>query len=113
RALCPCFFFLLAIENTLTSTLSVHDALPIFIDMAVGVVADNPAAEPQHLLHAEEVGKHLLVIGPVQRRVPLLGGLRAGVCRLPRSEEHTSELQSPCKLVCPPPLEKKKQDRQR
>src|SRR5688500_20106788 len=27
-----------------------------------------------------------------------------------RSEEHTSELQSPCNLVCRPLLEKKKQD---
>src|SRR5256885_3578459 len=29
--------------------------------------------------------------------------------RLPRSEEHTSELQSPCNLVCRLLLEKKKQ----
>src|SRR3989454_6575514 len=31
-----------------------------------------------------------------------------GVVRLPRSEEHTSELQSPCNLVCRLLLEKKK-----
>src|SRR5256885_8579693 len=31
----------------------------------------------------------------------------------PRSEEHTSELQSPCNLVCRLLLEKKKQDQQR
>src|SRR5256885_11505813 len=30
---------------------------------------------------------------------------------LPRSEEHTSELQSPCNLVCRLLLEKKKKDR--
>src|SRR5256885_12732383 len=30
-------------------------------------------------------------------------------CILPRSEEHTSELQSPCNLVCRLLLEKKKQ----
>src|SRR5256885_12795774 len=30
--------------------------------------------------------------------------------RAPRSEEHTSELQSPCNLVCRLLLEKKKQD---
>src|SRR5256885_13109916 len=34
---------------------------------------------------------------------------KTGVCRLDRSEEHTSELQSPCNLVCRLLLEKKKQ----
>src|SRR5205807_10121247 len=33
-----------------------------------------------------------------------------GACRLARSEEHTSELQSPCNLVCRLLLEKKKQN---
>src|SRR2546426_4512297 len=32
----------------------------------------------------------------------------AGVVEVPRSEEHTSELQSPCNLVCRLLLEKKK-----
>src|SRR5256885_3545719 len=37
------------------------------------------------------------------------GGLDAVFCREPaRSEEHTSELQSPCNLVCRLLLEKKK-----
>src|SRR5256885_7713766 len=34
---------------------------------------------------------------------------RAGIRHGPRSEEHTSELQSPCNLVCRLLLEKKKQ----
>src|SRR2546426_3432662 len=33
--------------------------------------------------------------------------------RLPRSEEHTSELQSPCNLVCRLLLEKKKKNKER
>src|SRR3989454_4039799 len=33
------------------------------------------------------------------------------VCSVPRSEEHTSELQSPCNLVCRLLLEKKKKRR--
>src|SRR5256885_9569405 len=41
---------------------------------------------------------------PVQRAAPALvqrrHGLVAPVLALPRSEEHTSELQSPCNLVC-------------
>src|SRR2546426_4650361 len=41
------------------------------------------------------------------------GGGRGGVLRgrAPRSEEHTSELQSPCNLVCRLLLEKKKKRR--
>src|SRR2546430_13699168 len=42
---------------------------------------------------------------PVNRLVELLGG---EAVRLPRSEEHTSELQSQSNLVCRPLLEKKK-----
>src|SRR2546426_4607153 len=34
--------------------------------------------------------------------------IEAGGCPTPRSEEHTSELQSPCNLVCRLLLEKKK-----
>src|SRR2546426_2688384 len=34
--------------------------------------------------------------------------LRRGLAYVPRSEEHTSELQSPCNLVCRLLLEKKK-----
>src|SRR5688500_5880842 len=44
--------------------------------------------------------------GPVPDCV--IGILRPAVSELPRSEEHTSELQSPCNLVCRPLLEKKK-----
>src|SRR5256885_5058732 len=36
------------------------------------------------------------------------GNLAAALSEIPRSEEHTSELQSPCNLVCRLLLEKKK-----
>src|SRR5688500_19377070 len=39
---------------------------------------------------------------------PPAGGVRAGRSDDQRSEEHTSELQSPCNLVCRLLLEKKK-----
>src|ERR1022692_1105840 len=46
------------------------------------------------------------------KREPFCSTTRLGSCRrsrrLPRSEEHTSELQSPCNLVCRLLLEKKK-----
>src|SRR2546422_6789629 len=42
------------------------------------------------------------------RREPLLPAFRPGAARRPRSEEHTSELQSRLHLVCRLLLEKKK-----
>src|SRR2546426_9304702 len=41
---------------------------------------------------------------------PWRAGCSPGVRRETRSEEHTSELQSPCNLVCRLLLEKKKED---
>src|SRR2546426_7705967 len=46
------------------------------------------------------------VVGPVRRDHRLDLGRIIG--EMPRSEEHTSELQSPCNLVCRLLLEKKK-----
>src|SRR5256885_14983596 len=83
------FFFFFFFNDTATTeiyTLSLHDALPI------SEAADN-------------------------RRTPFpsmdagcRNGLSTFVCgsRSARSEEHTSELQSPCNLVCRLLLEKKK-----
>src|SRR5256885_12123764 len=50
------------------------------------------------------VGKHVGVVG--------LRAQREAAHHLGRSEEHTSELQSPCNLVCRLLLEKKKKIRQ-
>src|SRR5256885_12666451 len=52
----------------------------------------------------------------VQPRRVRAGGRRyvwkLGPRRVPRSEEHTSELQSPCNLVCRLLLEKKNEERE-
>src|SRR5438876_8859321 len=85
-------------------TLSLHDALPISAEVEVAVVpaergiaveldlqGGHPRARPP-LVRAQHHGH-----GPVQ--VPR---------RCHRSEEHTSELQSPVHLVCRLLLEKKK-----
>src|SRR2546426_7035650 len=83
-----CFFF----NDTATteiSTLSLHDALPIF----------PCEAEP-----ARDAAVRSRVLGADQ---PLDRCRKVG---LVRSEEHTSELQSPCNLVCRLLLEKKKND---
>src|SRR2546426_6785034 len=78
------FFFFNDTATTEIYTLSLHDALPIFIrllrrQLHWAVVVDQKNA----VLLQSEVEGH-------------------------RSEEHTSELQSPCNLVCRLLLEKKK-----
>src|SRR5260221_10725553 len=77
--LCSSFFFFNDTATTEIYTLSLHDALPIYL-------AD---------------GEWLLVIGYVD--IDRQAGLPNG-----RSEEHTSELQSHSDLVCRLLLEKKK-----
>src|SRR5256885_13266340 len=78
-------FFFNDTATTEIYTLSLHDALPI----SSGV-------------H----GRRRLCGTP---RVPMpMRSSPSSTCRHQRSEEHTSELQSPCNLVCRLLLEKKK-----
>src|SRR5256885_17010352 len=74
------FFFFNDTATTEIYTLSLHDALPIF------------SASPAR---------------PAELRLRCRGSTSPRAAR-PRSEEHTSELQSPCNLVCRLLLEKKK-----
>src|SRR5207244_12972985 len=92
-------------------TLSLHDALPIW-HRGVAVASDSPAVPeraieclPEHDPHVlgRVVGACLQVTGRLHREV------QAGVAseqvehvveEADRSEEHTSELQSPDHLVC-------------
>src|SRR2546426_12541307 len=79
------FFFFNDTATTEIYTLSLHDALPISTS-----VAERPWA------------------GRWARRPSRVRRLTASICPGPaRSEEHTSELQSPCNLVCRLLLEKK------
>src|SRR5690349_22103181 len=82
-------------------TLSLHDALPIYIiDLSrlarckAGVVSDSGIG----------------IARPFWRRIlaRIFAGQQAASQRAPRSEEHTSELQSRRDLVCRLLLEKKK-----
>src|SRR5256885_2551436 len=77
------FFFFNDTATTEIYTLSLHDALPISF-------------------HRLRGGGREHVRGPRLRGPPPVGRQH------PRSEEHTSELQSPCNLVCRLLLEKKK-----
>src|SRR2546427_1843471 len=80
------FFFFNDTATTEIYTLSLHDALPIFHDLA-DLEIDRDAAQRVGLLATQ----------------PALGRQR--------SEEHTSELQSQSNLVCRLLLEKKKKNR--
>src|SRR5256885_15768542 len=83
------FFFFNDTATTEIYTLSLHDALPICIVSCLRLrrVALDRRLQPER--------PFLLVVGRIHVRH--------------RSEEHTSELQSPCNLVCRLLLEKKKQ----
>src|SRR5258708_12602324 len=88
-AACSCYLFSIFFFNDTATTeiytLSLHDALPIYYRL----VPDTP----RFYMDYTGTGNTL---NPVH----------------PRSEEHTSELQSPDHLVCPLLLEKKKTKRQ-
>src|SRR5256885_8846139 len=76
------FFFFNDTATTEIYTLSLHDALPILSDKQIGEIY-------------------------AIAREAFAGGQQAFQFQA-RSEEHTSELQSPCNLVCRLLLEKKK-----
>src|SRR2546426_1427476 len=85
------FFFFNDTATTEIYTLSLHDALPIF------PLPWLRGAEPRaHDQRPSSLGLHRMR-SLLPARPPAL-----------RSEEHTSELQSPCNLVCRLLLEKKK-----
>src|SRR5258708_14491029 len=90
-------FFFNDTATTEIYTLSLHDALPISRDLgrairaAKGIRAGVLSVNSNHSVHTE---------------APFGGYKQSG--RRARSEEHTSELQSPDHLVCRLLLEKKK-----
>src|SRR5688500_19560886 len=96
-----------------TPTLSLHDALPIYaVDRQPRPGdGDDPLddADRESLLFQEGALLDVeLQIGAERARH---ARLRAQIADALRSEEHTSELQSPCNLVCRLLLEKKNRQR--
>src|SRR2546426_9581011 len=85
------FFFFNDTATTEIYTLPLHDALPILIRF------DPEPAEIACVRHAG--GGDIIFLSGIQCRQRIMQK---------RSEEHTSELQSPCNLVCRLLLEKKK-----
>src|SRR5256885_12533591 len=88
------FFFFNDTATTEIYTLSLHDALPI-----------SPGRHGDRRAHAEQDGR--ATAATLRVDCPLLAHRRIRRSCSARSEEHTSELQSPCNLVCRLLLEKK------
>src|SRR5439155_23509112 len=93
-----------------TSPLSLHDALPILAALRAGaglvtVASSAPPTAPELMTgRLEDVpalleGKTVIAIGPGLGRTPETDALVLRTVE-PRSEEHTSELQSRGHLVC-------------
>src|SRR5256885_7056145 len=85
------FFFFNDTATTEIYTLSLHDALPIWME------SNAARSKPPKW-----------VVMNLKDCVTELAANSGGRCCPCRSEEHTSELQSPCNLVCRLLLEKKK-----
>src|SRR5207244_10868975 len=91
---------------TLIHTLSLHDALPISPAGCHALLREGPICGPGAVHTFPEAGPMRTppAVGAKTGSAPTAGGVRIG-----RSEEHTSELQSPDHLVCRLLLEKKKE----
>src|SRR5258708_40286477 len=94
----PFFFFFNDTATTEIYTLSLHDALPIYRGCDLARRGGVPRRNFREKLHVV--------------RIQSSGGKIHGCDRFcrSRSEEHTSELQSPDHLVCRLLLEKKKKE---
>src|SRR5256885_3556894 len=93
------FFFFNDTATTEIYTLSLHDALPISrIDFRVSETGEIKIMEVT-------CKPHLTIHSSFMFSQSAMGHSHSDL----RSEEHTSELQSPCNLVCRLLLEKKKQ----
>src|SRR2546430_7459584 len=91
------FFFFNDTATTEIYTLSLHDALPIYL---------GPQRHAGRLAHLDQLGPARLGQAEPLERAEQHGQLVDAELR--RSEEHTSELQSQSNLVCRLLLEKKK-----
>src|SRR5205807_10334618 len=104
--ICSFSFLLTSPAPTDIYTLSLHDALPIWLVRFTrrdALSSESAAERSRGLSHRRLPGD----FGVCRHRYGARSRTR-GRARGIRSEEHTSELQSPCNLVCRLLLEKKK-----
>src|SRR5256885_4592112 len=94
-------FFFLMIRRPPRSTLFPYTTLFRSISGA--------GVQPRHAVFQGQVDGQVVIRKATPDADVLINGVRLGAEPTPlRSEEHTSELQSPCNLVCRLLLEKKK-----
>src|SRR5256885_17263144 len=99
-----CFFFFNDTATTEIYTLSLHDALPISIFQLPEYEQRGNRWQPLPPNRHDGAGQRRLRDGKREHYCGLASScVRGG----PRSEEHTSELQSPCNLACRLPPYKK------
>src|SRR5256885_9921221 len=96
------FFFFLMIRRPPRSTLFPYTTLFRSLAGIEPLVSPDHGVETEGLLHPFPRGRPV-GLAPLALRQRAASGARPT-----RSEEHTSELQSPCNLVCRLLLEKKK-----
>src|ERR1022692_2549289 len=82
-------------------------AMAFLITLMVLLYQQRPMSEVLTQRHLHDLGKFLLALVMVWAYFSFSQFLIIWAGNLPRSEEHTSELQSPCNLVCRLLLEKK------
>src|SRR3712207_7608945 len=90
-------FFFNDTATTEIYTLSLHDALPIFVFVVLVVIADE-IVQRETVVSGDEIDARVRATAVVLIQIGTAGE---------RSEEHTSELQSRQYLVCRLLLEKK------
>src|SRR5207248_8541113 len=91
-----------------TYTLSLHDALPILARAALLQAPVAPFANTTGIFDTSERAKENLSAACLETKLPMAPLSMRILMGAWRSEEHTSELQSPYDLVCRLLLEKKK-----
>src|SRR3989442_9176620 len=97
-------FFFNDTATTEIYTLSLHDALPISTGVVNGpLIATRNSRIALTVSSGNQVSNFALAFSPANTSTP-------GCLMTPRSEEHTSELQSRPHLVCRLLLEKKKSE---
>src|SRR5690625_6851105 len=93
--------------TTSAPTLPLHDALPIYVAENAPARAVSRGGRPGRGPISSECRRQRALLQNVGPSAVAALDL-AATAHVQRSEEHTSELQSRGRLVCPPPLEKTK-----
>src|SRR5205807_8602183 len=102
--------FLTHTATTVIYTLSLHDALPIYDagTRAVRLARKRSRTGKRHSARGGSFRRSITRACAIARFHAFHRRRTGTRCAFARSEEHTSELQSPCNLVCRLLLEKKK-----